>query len=301
MSAYNGELYIKEQLDSIRQQENVNIRLLIRDDGSSDSTLQIIAAYKKSYPKFSLDVICGHNIGYVQSFTELVKIALQQFPECQYFAFSDHDDVWKEDKLNRAITILNQHNARTASIPIMYCSNAMMVDANLSPIGLFYNKPREISKTRCLIENITIGCTAVFNRRAACLFVERQIPGIAVHDQFLYILCTLLGKTIYDHKSFILYRQHGGNQIGKPNVLKKYKQSLKKLNKNTHSFEDRAKNILLKFDDLLSAEDRSNLLRLADYKSSIQSRLKLILDPRFKYSSLMSNIIFVIKVIIGRV
>lgn len=301
MSAYNGERYIKEQIDSIRCQKEVKVNLLIRDDGSLDTTLQIILEYKKCYPSFSLDVIAGDNMGYVQSFTELVKIALERFPNCQYFAFSDHDDVWLDNKLDRAISMLNQYDAPTANIPLLYCSNAMMVDSNLVPIGLFFNKPREVSKAKCLIENIAIGCTTVFNRKAACLFVERQIPKITVHDQFLYIICTLLGRTIYDHESYILYRQHGGNQVGKPSVLKKYQRSLKKLTKNTHSLEDRAKNFLLKFDDLLSDEDKAVLSTLRDYKSSMQSRFRLILDHRFRYSSLMSNVVFIVKIIIGRV
>lgn len=301
MSAYNGEKFIREQLDSIRNQDNVRVRLLVRDDGSSDTTGRILTEYMAEFPDFQMTLVRGDNMGYVKSFTELVKIALVRYPNCSYFAFSDHDDVWMRDKLQTATITLNKLNARTENIPIMYCSNTRLVDADLTPVGLFRNNPPEISKSKCLIQNIVTGCTAVFNRKAACLFAERQIPDIAVHDQFLYIICTLLGKTVYDHEPHILYRLHGDNQVGKPNVFKKLKQSAAKLTKDTHSLEKRAKDILSAFDDLLSEKDREIVSVLANYRNSLGARFKLMFDSRFRYTSLLSNVIFKIKIITGRV
>lgn len=301
MSAYNGEKFIREQLDSIRGQENVNVHLLVRDDGSSDATERLLTEYINEFPEFQMDLVRGDNIGYVKSFTELIKIALVRYADCPYFAFADHDDVWMRDKLLIAAATLNKLNAWTDNIPIMYCSNTQLVDADLNPIGLFWSNPPEISKSKCLIQNIVTGCTAVFNRKAACLFAERQIPDIVVHDQFLYIICTLFGKTIYDHEPHMLYRQHGDNQVGKPGIFKRFKQSAVKLTRDTHSLEKRANSILLTFDDLLSEKDRAIVSVLANYRVSIMDRLKLMFDSRFRYTSLLSNVIFKIKIIMGRV
>jgi len=302
MSAYNGEKFIREQLESIRCQKNITVTLLIRDDGSSDSTEHIISDYVKTFPDFHIEFIRGDNIGYVKSFTELIRIALIRYPKYNYFAFCDHDDIWLDDKLDRAIGLLEQSNHREINnIPIMYCSNAQLVDAELNPIGMFFKIPPSISKPKCLIQNIVIGCTAVFNRKAAILFVERHIPNITVHDQFLYIICTLLGKTIYDHEAHILYRQHGNNQVGKPCVYKRLKQSATKLMQDTHSLEQRAKYILSKFNDLLPMYEKSVVSRLANYRSSTSSRLSFFFDRRFQYDSFISNLIFRMKIIIGRV
>ena len=97
MSTYNGERYLREQIDSILQQIDVEIELIIRDDGSNDGTVQIIEEYASKYPCISY--YCGDNVGVGKSFMELLKNA----PTADYYAFSDQDDVWLKDKLIRAV------------------------------------------------------------------------------------------------------------------------------------------------------------------------------------------------------
>lgn len=92
LSSYNGEKYISEQLDSLIAQEQIDSKVFIRDDGSKDSTWSIIEAYLAKYPE-SFFLIRGENVDFAQSFTVLLKDAVIRFPQTNYFAFCDQDDV----------------------------------------------------------------------------------------------------------------------------------------------------------------------------------------------------------------
>lgn len=93
MSTYNGEKYLKEQIDSILSQEGVDVRLYIRDDGSSDRTTDILASYQEHK---NVKIEKGNNLGFAKSFLT----ALDECDEADYYAFSDQDDVWEKDKLS---------------------------------------------------------------------------------------------------------------------------------------------------------------------------------------------------------
>ena len=133
LSTYNGEKYLKEQLDSLLAQDYPNIDILIRDDGSKDSTKQILTGYENHK---NIRVIYGSNIGITASFLELLKIS---DPEAEFLAFCDQDDVWLKDKISRAVAALQKH---PSDIPLMYCSRLTIVDESLRIIG--YSKlPRK--------------------------------------------------------------------------------------------------------------------------------------------------------------
>lgn len=89
MSTYNGEKYLKEQIDSILSQEGVDVRLYIRDDGSSDRTTDILASYQEHK---NVKIEKGNNLGFAKSFLT----ALDECDEADYYAFSDQDDVWEK-------------------------------------------------------------------------------------------------------------------------------------------------------------------------------------------------------------
>ena len=91
MSTYNSGDYLNEQIDSILAQINVNVHLLIRDDGSKNSTVDRIKSLKNKYGRITF--IEGENLGFADSFMNLVYEA-HKFNNYQYFAFADHDDVW---------------------------------------------------------------------------------------------------------------------------------------------------------------------------------------------------------------
>lgn len=101
MSTYNGEKYLKEQIDSILSQEGVDVRLYIRDDGSSDRTTDILASYQEHK---NVKIEKGNNLGFAKSFLT----ALDECDEADYYAFSDQDDVWEKDKLSTAVQLIQE-------------------------------------------------------------------------------------------------------------------------------------------------------------------------------------------------
>ena len=95
LSTYNGTKYIREQIDSIINQQGILPRLLVRDDGSSDNTIDILQEYKKEYSWLFEDVIIGKNVGSTASFCELMKLAFEVYGnQYEYYAFADQDDSW---------------------------------------------------------------------------------------------------------------------------------------------------------------------------------------------------------------
>lgn len=118
MSTYNGEKYLKEQIDSILSQVDVDVRLVIRDDGSTDNTVGVIKEY--SQRNSNVEFTVGKNIGYANSFLTLIQMA----GDSDYYAFSDQDDIWKKNKLSTAVDKIN-------GIPyVVYASNLEMVSEN---------------------------------------------------------------------------------------------------------------------------------------------------------------------------
>lgn len=130
MSTYNGSRYLSEQIDSILCQEGADVTLYIRDDGSSDQTIDIIKKYAKKYQNIILTT--GQNVGVGNSFMQLVYDCPDDF---DYYAFSDQDDIWLKEKLKVAIDNIKQKDT-----PTLYASNQMLVDENGKQISLRYSK-----------------------------------------------------------------------------------------------------------------------------------------------------------------
>ena len=103
MSTYNGEKYLKEQIDSILAQKNVEVTIQVRDDGSTDGTIRILEEYQKCG---KLNWYSSTNMGPAKSFLDLVYNAPLKY---DYYAFCDQDDYWKEDKLYKAIETVSEN------------------------------------------------------------------------------------------------------------------------------------------------------------------------------------------------
>ena len=198
MSTYNGEKYLKEQIDSILSQEGVDVRLYIRDDGSSDRTTDILASYQEHK---NVKIEKGNNLGFAKSFLT----ALDECDEADYYAFSDQDDVWEKDKLSTAIEILEEESQST---PLLYCSALQRVDENLNPLhvqsyhGLRINLPSMLTRGRLA------GCTFVFNNTLRNLVKNSsQIEMHASHDSWVLLACLACGGNVFfDKKPHILYK-----------------------------------------------------------------------------------------------
>ncbi|WP_302575447.1 glycosyltransferase family 2 protein [uncultured Duncaniella sp.] len=296
LSSYNGEKYIAEQIDSILSQQNVNLKLLIRDDGSTDSTLKIITDYKHTHPE-KIYLIADKNVGFAKSFITATNQALKLFPNARYFAFADQDDYWLPNKLETGIDRLQSFNQK---IPALYCSNLSVVDANLN----FINKLRPqitipLTKAQSLVYNLGVGCTMVFNRCAADLLSNNFIPQCKYHDFYLFQICRFCGNVVYDNDSYIQYRQHGKNQIGGHIGLLNNFANRFKFKSLDRICQNEASALLYGIGDLLSAEDRLLISDFSMLHSSFIRRIKYFFSS--KYNIPTNKFFTKLKILLGTI
>jgi glycosyltransferase involved in cell wall biosynthesis len=204
MSTYQGERFVGEQLQSILAQLPADGRVIVRDDGSRDRTVEVVAAFGDE----RIQIARGHNLGFGASFLTL----LSQAPaDADMVMFADQDDVWLPGKIDRAW----QHLQALGEVPGLYGSAQMLVDAELRPQHATPPWPRGPSLANALTENIITGCTAALNRPAVELLRRAGVPeGVYFHDWWLYLVVSAFGTVVYDDQPALLYRQHGGNVIG---------------------------------------------------------------------------------------
>lgn len=301
LSTYNGSKFIKEQLDSIIKQRGVTPRLLVRDDGSSDNTLDILELYRKSYPDLIEEIIKGENVGSTASFCELMHEAYSKYcGQFECFAFADQDDYWLEDKLIKAIEKLELLDNNK---PNMYCSDKIIVDFKLETIPGIRPAKVELTKGRALARNIATGCTMVFNKRTLELFVTRKTEFIKIHDHAIFLICTFLGNVVYDKNAYILYRQHGHNQLGGMDTFKdRMLDRLKKKGKlNEHLLERTAVAFRDTYHDLLSDDDKRLINVMSEYRDSFSNRLRLFINKKISKERFEENVFFKLKVLMGGV
>lgn len=208
MCTYNGAEYLQEQLDSIEAQAYRNWYLYVSDDGSQDSTQDILRTFEAKTDR--LRVIQGPRNGFCQNFLSLICDSSIQ---ADYYALSDQDDIWHEDKLLHAVRVLSDIPCET---PALYCSRTSLVNERNIEIGLSPLFRRTPDFRNALIQNIGSGNTMVFNHAARKLVLKAG-SGIdpVVHDWFLYMVVTGCGGiVIYDPVPCLRYRQHAANLIG---------------------------------------------------------------------------------------
>lgn len=289
LSSYNGEKYIKEQIDSILAQKiDGEMILLVRDDGSTDETKQILNEYKRKYNNISW--YAGDNLKVAKSFWDLVHSA----PDADYYAFCDQDDVWYPDKLERAINALGKE-----TIPLLYASNVVVVDQNLNSIGNMVNGEKYTDFPHSLIYSMAPGCTFVFNKEA--LNILRNFDRSAyiyIHDWLAHQLIAMTGKVIYDSQPSMMYRQHGNNVIGAPKKgIKKYIAKVKRFLFGEFKCvrSNMAEVILNNYKGEISNENKRYLRLVAYYKTDKSIKKELLHEKCFltnrKYNNLMFKIV----------
>ena len=234
LSTYNGEKYLETQLDSLLKQEGVNLSVFVRDDGSTDKTVEIIERYKMNHSNLSFKK--GKNIGFVQSFWSL----LLESCGFDYYAFCDQDDYWKPNKLISAIEMLNPN------IPMLYTSNVISVNNDfeiLKEKGFPFEGV--LSYADALQRPVLPGCTFVWDDLLHQELKKYKGPHVA-HDWSVYKIASAIGQVVYDENSYILYRIHGNNTIGIESLFTKIKKKMDRFLTNQYKNvkSDTAKAIL---------------------------------------------------------
>ncbi len=207
MCTYNGARYIARQMESFYSQSLQNWHLYVSDDGSSDSTLEIIESFRNRGKPIT--ILRGPSAGFSANFLSILR---NQNINADYYSWSDQDDIWLPDKLERAVAALEQQDS---AVPQVYSGRTELIDADDRHIGfspIFRKRP---GFANALCQNIGGGNTMVFNRAARDILGHGDIPKVRYHDWWAYLLISGAGGIMnYDPDPVLRYRQHGGNQIG---------------------------------------------------------------------------------------
>lgn len=202
MSTYNGEKYLEEQIESLLRQTYPHIEILIRDDGSTDDTISILKRYEERCE--NIRIFLEKNVGVTRSFFELLAKS-----DADYIAFCDQDDIWLEEKVERAVEKL-----RGIEEPALYCSNKILIDSEANVILDNHKKMLRPGFGNAVIECICTGCTALMNRKLA-ENIREHMPGHAIlHDWWCYLVACYVGQVVFDEEAYIWYRQHANNVVG---------------------------------------------------------------------------------------
>ena len=219
MATYNGEKYISEQINSIINQTYKNWKLLIRDDGSKDETLEILKEYEKKDKRINILRDTKGNLGFVKNFEELLRNSSEEF-----VMFSDQDDYWLENKIELYINELIKLSEIERKNPLLLHSNSFICDENLNiKKKEFVNSKiaNQYEENSYFFAYIVQGSTTLVNKQ----LIDIGLPflrNVTLHDRYFHLLSEFFGRRIFINKSLLKYRQHSSNKIGaKSRIIKK--------------------------------------------------------------------------------
>lgn len=222
LSTYNGESYLAAQLDSLLAQTHQNHVIVVRDDGSIDSTPQLLKDYAQASPdRFHIIEEEPKNYGPSGSFSVLCEYLLANKSALGFdhviACFCDQDDVWVKEKLALQLECYLQVEG-CDSKPVLVHSDLEVVDESLEKVAdsLIAYQGLEIERNRfphLAVSNLVTGCTALFNEALLCAALP--VPKHAMmHDWWFAMTATAFGELVFIPTPLVRYRQHGRNTIG---------------------------------------------------------------------------------------
>lgn len=273
LSAYNGEKYIQEQVDSILQQTYTNLELYIRDDGSKDRTLKVLEQYENDE---RVHVIQGENKGFIKSFFELVR----QCGDADYFAFADQDDVWLPEKMAMAVEMLEREDRDK---PLLYFSNYDFYDGQMNFKGHGKLPSMKPSFHNAVVDCLTLGFNSVFNKKAHDLMAAHIPQHSCGHDWWTYMVCSGMGEVIFDERVTVKYRRHEKNvSAGGMDFIKFQIWRFKKFFVNDYfsNIRKQMQEFYEVYAEKLSWEDRKLLYLFSRQKYSLKNAFKKVFYPK---------------------
>lgn len=221
LAAYNGEMYLSQQLNSLLQQTWPNWHLTVSDDGSTDTTPSILEHYASQHPEQITVLRHGKRFGNARDHF----FYLMQQCQAPYMLFCDQDDVWNSDKVEITMqALLEAEEAYGADMPLLVFTDQTPTNAELVPLAPSLMRMQKqdasvIDYRRILLQNIVTGCAMGFNQALAKLSLQcADAQNIIMHDWWMAAVAARFGKIVYLDQSTMLYRQHGRNSIGAKDV-----------------------------------------------------------------------------------
>lgn len=297
MSTYNGEKYVEEQINSIteNQIENVEVSLLVRDDGSRDRTLEVLNVLKAKEP-IQIEVMQGKNLGVTRSFLQLIKNA----PEADLYFFADQDDRWIKDKIATVVDLCKKSDE-----PEVYVSGYYLTDATLNVQSEWiHSENTENSLLQILFANMVPGCVMGFNK-ALLLEMQKKLPeDVPMHDIYALATAYCCGSIRYIEKPLVYYRQHGNNVEGVHSEYIDWKRIWKKQKKiwsqKPQHTSELAALLLKKYGYEMPEDEKNNLQLVCGYRNKISSKLKLLFNKEIYYSGIRAKVQTFEKIVMGK-
>ena len=307
MATYNGEQFVRSQIDSILAQRDVNVTLLIHDDGSSDSTFAICSEYAAAHPNV-IAVRNERNLGVTKNFMDMLCDG--NADGFDFYAFSDQDDEWFDDKLSHATMSLLAQGLTDQ--PALYFSDIRneWVDENDQCI----HQELEISRFRnceaapmtLLVRNWVNGCAMVFNPALRDLIVERRPDSIPrIHDVWVHMVARYCGTIVSDYDQVLMRRRlTGSNVVGKTNMHIASVGELRKLvgltfSDNEHPMHECAKLFLDTYQDEIAQQYLQPLRDFVNYRDSPASTLKLMRSKLYWLPSKSARLRMKVAMLLG--
>jgi len=266
LATYNGEKYLREQLESLLDQTYTNWHLIVRDDNSTDNTPAILEQYQKLYPgKIAILPNKGINLGSVLNFNALLTFA----QDAQYIMFCDQDDKWKKNKIETTFSKLRELEQQYGkAYPLLVYTNFQYVDEGMQVIeskkDFEINRIKHFGFSHLLAHNPVYGCTTIINRALADKV--DSIPAQAEnHDYWIALVAAAFGKLYYLPERTVLYRQHSRNVSG---------------NFDNNTFRKRFRRILVNKRNFKDAGNKYAMLTTfkARYGNTLDKKLAHVLD-----------------------
>lgn len=298
LATYNGENFLRKQLDSILQQSFEDFQIIIRDDLSKDNSLKIIDEYKKKYVDKIKVLDSNENLGATQNFNALLEASTAPF-----VFFSDQDDVWQKDKLEKSFKLLKTNE----NIPCMVFSDLGLIDENDQSISASLYKRENINPYRTktnqlLMQNVPYGCTIGINSK-----LKEKITPIPkealLHDHWIALSASLLGSIFFIEKPTIQHRIHSKNTSRAESIHRKEQDkslSSKLQNSNFNHYLskqcEQAEMLLTRFGDEITDTQRQLLLDFVQLKNTKGFERKyLILKNKFFKHKLIPTLRTIIR------
>ena len=276
MATYNGERYLGQQIDSIMRQSYENWVLFIRDDGSTDKTIEIISRYTSSNEeRIFLITDADLDGGSAQkNFASILNWVKSRYA-FSYFMFSDQDDVWVETKIEKSIQLMRNAEKENGG-PLLVHTDLKVVNQDLTVIGKSFFDYRALDPDvtdlrHLLIQNNVTGCTMLWNRELNDI-LDISNEAVVMHDWWITLVACVFGRICCLKEPTVLYRQHGKNVVGATRVntlgfvLKRLCGS-NYVRKTLRMSVEQAQAFLSRYSDQLCEEHRNILCRFSQLYS----------------------------------
>ena len=217
---YNGAKYIEEQIASLENQTFKDIKIIIRNDGSTDNSSDVIRKVCKNYKNIQVLEDDLGNVGLARCLEILINNS-----SAPYYMFCDQDDKWKSEKIEKTFLKMREIEQADPDKPVLICTDSACVDDNGDIIAdSFYKSQKYVdvigNETKMFAQNVVQGNTCLMNE--ACKQYIMPFPEYGLYDHWAGVVICHYGVVYYLHEQTLWYRQHAGNILGASNIGIRY-------------------------------------------------------------------------------